>query len=110
MLRPASSLPQSRGRPQSAPVASDPSTTIHHRVRFQPPPLPTSSKKPNKYLTFPHKDSPQFDPLKVSVQDLTTALVREFLVAKGYRKTLEVFGQEEPLVISSILKLLKTGL
>jgi hypothetical protein len=98
MLRPASSS-HKRGRPQSAPViATDHSSSPTHRVRFQPPPLPTSSKKPNKYLTFPAKDTPNYDPLKVSVQDLTTALVREFLVAKGYRKTLEVFGQEEPLV------------
>jgi hypothetical protein len=37
------------------------------------------------------------DPCKVSVSDVTTALIREYLVSKGYRKTLEAFGNEETL-------------
>ena len=39
------------------------------------------------------------DPNKVSVSDLSAALVREYLVSKGYRKTLEVFGTEDSVVI-----------
>lgn len=38
------------------------------------------------------------DPTVITVSDLSVALIREFLVAKGHRRTLEVFGQEEPLV------------
>ncbi len=39
------------------------------------------------------------DPNKVSVSDLSAAFVREYLVAKGYRKTLEIFGTEDSVVI-----------
>ena len=38
------------------------------------------------------------DPYKVPISDLTNALIREFLVSKGYRKTLEAFAIEDKLV------------
>lgn len=39
------------------------------------------------------------DPLRVSISDLSSALVREFLLSSGYRKTLESFAKEDYSVI-----------
>lgn len=39
------------------------------------------------------------DPMKVNVADLSSALIREYLVSLGYRKTLESLVKEDFAVI-----------
>ena len=75
--------------------------TAFASVRSSLPFDPSKPFPPSKgVFTEPPLSAESNDPNKVTVADLTTGLIREYLVSKGLRKTLEVLGTEELLVSS----------
>ena len=68
--------------------------SFDYRQSYSQPTTPTSPTRPS-YFSKKKVD----DPLKVSVADLSSALIREYLLSLGYRKTLESLAKEDSLVI-----------